>query len=239
MKNYEINICITAHNEGILIGLTLDSVFQARNYANIFGINTKISVCVDSGDQKTKEFVEDNSDKVDDVIFTNFRDQGLARNSLVQASNSEYLGFMDGDDLCSENWISESLNMLLESEEQIIVHPELNWFFDNQNSILLNIEDDHNLFMKEYYLLHNYYDSLCISSRKVWEKIPYCKRQIDKGYAYEDWLWNIETCLAGWRHKVAKDTIIFKRRRKNSSQNLKASRGSNTIDFTNWKQFFK
>ena len=237
MKKTEINICITAHNEGILIGLTLESILQAKKFARNIGIETIISICVDSGDHKTKDFVCKNEDKIDKLLFTDFKDQGLARNKLVNESKSEYLGFMDADDLCSENWIEASLRKILLSDQKVIVHPELNWFFDNQNSILLNIEDENTLFDKEYYLQHNYYDALCIAPRKVWLQTPYCKRQIKRGFAYEDWLWNIETHLAGWKHEIAKDTVIFKRRRKMNSQNLKASRSNNTINFSKWREF--
>ena len=237
MKKTEINICITAHNEGILIGLTLESILKAKKFASNIGIETVISICVDSGDQKTKDFICNNEEKVQKILFTDFKDQGLARNKLVNESKSEYLGFMDGDDLCSENWIAASFKKILNSDQKVIIHPELNWFFDNQNSILLNIEDENTLFDKEYYLQHNYYDALCIAPREAWLENPYCTRQIKKGFAYEDWLWNIETRLAGWKHKVAKDTIIFKRRRKMNSQNLAASRSKNTINFSNWKEF--
>ena len=237
MKKTEINICITAHNEGILIGLTLESILKAKKFASNIGIETVISICVDSGDQKTKDFICNNEEKVQKILFTDFKDQGLARNKLVNESKSEYLGFMDGDDLCSENWIAASFRKILNSDQKVIIHPELNWFFDNQNSILLNIEDENTLFDKEYYLQHNYYDALCIAPREAWLENPYCTRQLKKGFAYEDWLWNIETRLAGWKHKIAKDTIIFKRRRKTNSQNLAASRSKNTINFSNWKEF--
>ena len=42
---------------------------------------------------------------------------------------------MDADDLCSENWIEASLRKIILSDQKVIVHPELNWFFDNQNSM--------------------------------------------------------------------------------------------------------
>ena len=237
MKKSEINLCITAHNEGILSLISLNSVLEAKKYAKAYGINTIISLCIDSGNDKTIDLFREKNHEVDNLIFTNFRDQGLARNYLISESSSQYVGFMDADDLCSENWIVAAIEKLQSNNEPTIIHPEINWFFDNQNSILLNIEEDSAMFKREYYLQHNYFDALCIAPRKVWEEIPYHKRDLKKGYAYEDWLWNIETNLAGWKHKVAKNTIIFKRRRRKNSQNLAASRNNNTINFFDWGKF--
>ncbi len=42
MTKTEINICITAHNEGILIGLTLESILQAKKFARNIGIEELI-----------------------------------------------------------------------------------------------------------------------------------------------------------------------------------------------------
>ena len=33
------------------------------------------------------------------------------------------------------------------------------------------------------------------------------------GFGFADWQWGIETAMAGWEHEVARDTVIFKRRR--------------------------
>jgi hypothetical protein len=46
--------------------------------------------------------------------------------------------------------------------------------------------------------------------------IPHTTRDLDDGFGYQDWQWNIETMAAGWRHVIARDTIIFKRRRDDS-----------------------
>ncbi len=44
-------------------------------------------------------------------------------------------------------------------------------------------------------------------------EVPYGYRDLKGGFGYQDWQWNIETMAAGWRHVVARDTIIFVRRR--------------------------
>ena len=53
-------------------------------------------------------------------------------------------------------------------------------------------------------------------------QIPYAPRDIGQGFAFEDWQWNCETMTSGYVHRIAGDTIIFKRRRE-LSQTTQAS----------------
>jgi len=105
--------------------------------------------------------------------------------------------------------------------ERIIVHPELCWFFEGSQNVMVNTPQDSPLFDPAFFYFANYYDALCMAPRAAHLQFPYSRRDIAGGYAYEDWQWNIETMARDWRHVVAKDTIIFKRRRK-SSQTLRA-----------------
>jgi hypothetical protein len=43
--------------------------------------------------------------------------------------------------------------------------------------------------------------------------VKYPDRAVKEGYAFEDYQWFVEATALGWRHAVARDTIIFKRRR--------------------------
>jgi hypothetical protein len=46
--------------------------------------------------------------------------------------------------------------------------------------------------------------------------VPYLRRDIAHGLAYQDFQFAIETMSRGWKHVIVKDTIIFKRRRDTS-----------------------
>ena len=231
-------IGLTAHNEGLLCGTTLKSINFARDIAEKENIKVNYLLCVDRGDNDTYDFFNNIKDKFESIYFTDFGDQGLARNFIAEKTKTEFLGFMDLDDLCSSNWILNSVHLLSKfPNEKIIVHPELNWFFGNQNSILLNLDEDSVLFDKLYYFNYNHYDALCFSKTDAWKEVPYAIRDLKNGFAYEDWQWNIETSLKGWKHKIASDTIIFKRRR-SLSQTIKASSQATSHRLTNLKEYF-
>ena len=55
-----------------------------------------------------------------------------------------------------------------------------------------------------------------MTPREAHLEVPYMHRDIPNGLSFQDWQFAIETMARGWKHVVARDTIIFKRRRDTS-----------------------
>lgn len=221
----EITAIVTAHSETILAGPTMRSAELAVQRAEAEGFTVERLIGLDAPTPGCKrffsQFVADGW-RIEEV---DHRDQGKARNAYARDAQSSSVAFLDGDDLWSENWLVIAGRMMREAEaagERIIVHPELNWFFGNAASLLVNIDQDNVLFEPRHFLFRNYYDALSLAPRQAHVDHPFADRDIAGGYAYEDMQWAIETMAAGYRHRVAKDTIIFKRRRQDS-QTIRAS----------------
>jgi hypothetical protein len=151
-----------------------------------------------------------------------FGDQGAVRNHAAGAAAGEYIAFLDGDDLWSENWLARAADRMDEMGGKAIVHPELYYFFEGSNNVLVVPDSTTGEIDPLLLCFVNPWDALCFSPREVHLIFPYAKRDISAGFAYEDWQWSFETFLAGWPHVPAADSIIFKRRRADS-QTTKAS----------------
>jgi len=150
------------------------------------------------------------------VTEFNFSDPGPTRNALAAVAHGRMIAFLDADDLFSENWLVEAVKRLARAEqagEKVIVHPELHWVFDADACVRINPSQSDSIFTPYYFYFFNYYDALCLAPRQAHLEFPYARRDVPNGIGYADWRWSIETMAAGWRHEVAKDTIIFKRRR--------------------------
>jgi len=213
-----------------MAGISLRSMKDAVSVANSAGLTTEIVIILDKADEGTKAVFADFRTEGWRLEEVSFGDQGRVRNYAISISTGDYIAFLDGDDLWSENWLTAAYKTCNMDAGRIIAHPEMNWFFQNNNNLFFHIDQDDERFNPAFLRVMNYWDALCMAPRVAHEQHPYAYRDIQGGFAYEDWQWNCETLEAGFRHKVAMETIHFKRRR-NGSQTLQAS-GRRTLTRT-------
>ncbi len=221
----DISAILTVHDETVVAGPTLRSAELAIENAEAAGFSVERLLGFDAPSDGCRAYFSQaplSAWRKEEVAF---RDQGRARTAFAETANGRWIAFLDGDDLWSENWLVEAARLLKDAEsrnETVIVHPELNWVFDRQAFIMVKIAQDDPLFSPQYFYFTNHYDALCMAARKTFVDFPFAHRDIENGFAYEDWQWSIETMAAGLRHVIARDTIIFKRRR-NMSQTIRAA----------------
>ena len=218
----DITAIITAHREGMLAALSLHSLHRAVLEARAGGAEVQTIAVLDRPDAATTAVFRDRAGIIDSVHVVDFGDQGLARNHAVELAAGEFVAFLDGDDLWSENWLHDALAFTRGQSTAVISHPEFNWFFDGSNNIFIHTDQDSEDYSLDFLRFYNYWDALCFAPRRAHLENPYCRRDIKGGFAFEDWHWNCETIAAGYTHKVVPDTIHFKRRRA-GSQTIEAS----------------
>jgi glycosyltransferase involved in cell wall biosynthesis len=221
----DISVIVTAHDEAHLAGPTLRSAELAIESVLERGYKVERLIMLDNPTKACLSFFKQQYFDDWQITEVDYRDQGRVRNHAVNLASGKWVAFLDADDLWSENWLSESIKLLVRAEEKrekIIVHPEINWFFEASSTIFVNIADDDPLYDPYYYYFYNYYDALCVCPREAYLEAPFADRDLKRGFAFEDWQWNLEITDFGWRHQIAVDTIIFKRRRA-GSQTLVAS----------------
>lgn len=225
----DITAILTAHSETVLAGPSMQSADAAIAAAEAAGFTVERLIGLDNATDACRAFFEQDAFAAWRRVEMAFKDQGKARNALAREAAGRWIAFLDADDLWSENWLAEAARHLAEAgEAKVIVHPELNWIFEKQASILAKTPQDDPLMLPHYLYFANYYDALAMAPRAAHVDHPYADRDLGAGFALEDLQWNIETMAAGWRHVVATDTIIFKRRRE-MSQNIRASQRAAVI----------
>jgi len=106
-----------------------------------------------------------------------------------------------------------------------IVHPEINLFFEGRSSIFVHKSSTDDYFSLDYFRVGNYWDAMCMCSKDIFQSLPYRRRNIELGFAYEDWDWNMRTLANGIEHHIVTDTIHFKRARKVSQSKRSRDRG--------------
>ncbi len=217
--SYDITVAITAHNETVIAGPTVRSCDAAITVAEAAGYRVQRLIGLDNATDATRRYF--NQPALDHwrKIPLAVGDLGLARNALVLEAEGRMTAFMDADDLFSENWLvlgAQMLDQARAKNAKWIMHPEINWFFDAANAVLVNPDQDSDFYAPLYWRVGNCFDSLAMAQTSTFLEVPYRGGDAHGGYGYEDWAWNIQTIEAGFKHRTVRDTIIFKRRRDRS-----------------------
>lgn len=241
MSRPDIAAVITAHNEGELAAVSLRSLQDAVAQARSAGLTVEVLAMLDNPDDATVAALDTGVAAGVRVEEVSYADQGHVRNHAVSITEADYLAFLDGDDLWTENWLVDAHRVCLSDPGRVIAHPELNWFFGHQHNLYFLPDQDDPDFDPAFARIANPWDALCMAPRSAHADHPYADRAVADGYAYEDWHWNLETLAAGYRHLVAPQTIHFKRRRK-VSQFMKArdawvmTRPSEFLTYRYWSE---
>ncbi len=219
MSDFDITLVLTAHSETVVAGPAVQSANAAVLAAEVGGYTVEKVIGLDAASDACRSFLTQPAFSEWKLIELDMGDVGHTRNAITEVASGRWIAFLDADDLFSENWLVAGAKRLAQAEadkERVIVHPEINWFFDGAASVLTKPEQDDFLVTPYYFYFGNFYDALCMAPVKAHLEIPCVHRDIPNGLSFQDWQWGIETAAGGWRHVIAKDTIIFKRRRDNS-----------------------
>ncbi|PPD00688.1 MAG: hypothetical protein CTY31_06295 [Hyphomicrobium sp.] len=219
MISADLTVIVTAQTETVVAGPAMRSAEIAIGNAEAAGFVIERVISLDKASHLCREYFQQSAFAAWKKVEYDFADPYITRNASVENSLGRWIAFLDADDLFSENWLVTSAKLLVELEGSggnVIVHPEINWIFDGAIYVFAKLSQDDLLFYPEYFYLDNPYDMLCMAPRKAYLEIPYVKRDVNNGFGYGDWQWNIETMASSWRHVIAENTIIFKRRRDTS-----------------------
>ena len=109
-KFTKLSIILTTHNEGLMTHHTMLSVFRSlENFTDTY----EIIIAIDNGDEATQNYFTRYKDRADIKILTcNFNDAGLSRNFAIKESSGRFVVILDGDDLISGNYFTNTVETL-------------------------------------------------------------------------------------------------------------------------------
>ena len=219
---FDLTCVITGHREGRVCVPSLRSFEIAVAEAETAGVTVETLYFLDNPDDLTRSLFMRYARSAELVEEVSFRDQGLVRNVAVSKAKGRYIAFLDADDLWARTWLTDAVGFLRAEGSGVIAHPAYNYFFEATASIFVHVDSEAVDFDLDLLRVQNYWDALCLCETDIYRSFPFAERDIDAGWAYEDWFWNCETFAAGIRHKVVPGTVLFKRRQR-MSQTIRAS----------------
>lgn len=214
-----ISCLITCHNEGEVLQDSYNSV--VRNLAEIKDLKNEVIICLDRPDDKTLMVVDliANTSKGIKVKKFDLGDVGLVRQEALNFCEFDHVAFLDADDIWGSNWLLRS-NNLIKDRTDIILHPDLTVFFDDEiRYVRKNPDSTDKNFEKAVLLFENLWTSSFIAPKQIMLDIPMKSGDTydDSPYAYEDWSWFREILIAGYQHRIVKRTVHFQRIRHESN----------------------
>lgn len=209
-----LSVIVNVHSEGRLLRPTLRSIVAAIQPLGDAGTKCELVIVLDKPTQSTvdeaKKWLEPSRTSVPvRLIEVSHGDAGASRNAGASRAHGHYVAFCDGDDLVSQNYFVEGLRLLEEADQPIIVHPGTVLSFGSRSAlwqIPATEEVNHLLLIRD-----NLWPSSSMSLRTTYLDNPYRVIPPDDGFGPEDWLWNIETSIAGIPHRPAHGTMFFYR----------------------------
>jgi hypothetical protein len=216
MTSTDLSLIVTAHDETLVCGPTMESADVAVEAARAAGYTVQTIIALDKATEATSSYFHQPDFDHWERWPMDEGDLGRVRNALVPRTSGRFIAFLDADDLFSENWLADGLDTVAAAEDRgdhVIAHPEVNLVFDGSKYLWQNVDQDSPLFTPHFLYVRNCYDSLCLAPREAHLEITYVQRDIRNGLSFQDWQFAIETMSRGWKHVVVPDTIIFKRRR--------------------------
>ncbi len=195
------------------------SAWRSVQRAIAAGLSASVLLVLDSPDAATTNVAarwtnRSTVDTVIDSVTVHEGDLGAARNAATAHTAASWLAFLDADDLWGEHWLVLAHTAATSQPSGIydVFHPQVNIIFGDHHSLLHHIDSESPDFRWSRFCLHNAWTALSFVRRELLTELPYPRNDLDSGFGYEDWSWNMAVLDSGGRHHAVENTCHFIKR---------------------------
>lgn len=212
----DITAILIARDEGPRIGISLHSMLDSVAAARRTGLRVEQVVVLADASPGTRwalDEVESHGVRLLTLGPDGAADPGAVRNAAVEAAAGEYVAFLDGGSLWSENWLAAAHALCASEPGRLIAHPEIHWFYEQGRELYFPPDQDEPGFDPAVLRLGNCWDAQALAAATVYRDVPFVELRQQAAPGQLDWDWSAATIAAGYRHRVVPATISFRRRR--------------------------
>lgn len=227
-----ITINVTARKEGILLYKTLKSVIAGYNYAQSKGTkNIQFNVGLDNPDEETLRVAKEISQNNDFInLFTiNEQDLSANRNLLLSKSNGEYVVFINGGDLLSENFLYEAYSLAQKNKETAIYSADFCIGFGVREFVYQLPDFNYPYLNLGNIIEHNYFRSPLFASSDIYKKIKFLPSPSSGRECLKRWQWSCDAISRDYKIFRVPGTVFFERQNSESSQDTEATIGPSLL----------
>ncbi len=207
MDQEPVSVIIPCYNYGHFLTEAVLSVLQQTHQ------NTQIIIVNDGSADDTQELSERLIEQYQDrsIALINKENGGLvsARRAGVEVSSSDYLLFLDADDMIHPRFISETLEVLKSAVSLGFVYTTVQ-HIGARSDIWSG-----GPFHPEKLLFENQLACTALMKREMYKQVGGFKEEMDKGY--EDWEFWISCVEQGWVGRLLDKPYFYYRKHKGES----------------------
>lgn len=210
---------MTFHGEGVYAHKSLLGFQRIRDYSAAHGNRVDLICILDCAEEFTAQTVKNYLHRFgksrDRIIETSNASLSASRNIGIDHVQTEYTGFLDGDDFFSANWVQEAITLQIQSTKNILCMPGYVLSFGKHTGIQTIVPSRE---IPEVQMMNNHYwVSSSFSRTDLYRQIPYNEKIGKKTkFAFEDWDFNLRCIASGVEILPVEQTYLFYRRRENS-----------------------
>ncbi len=207
------SVIVNGHREGELLARTLRSAVAAKHVAARDKIRINILLVLDNADSATRAVAKRFGDELAAVHEVSYRNLGDSRQHGVREAKDDWLFFLDGDDLISDNWFAAAAAHANADRQRkaTVYHTELFVGFDAQVFYRRAMSTDDPEFDPYGLICDWFFCNNLFVHRSILTDCPIQPYDHDAGYGAEDWHWSCETTARGIRRDFVPGTAYFYR----------------------------
>ena len=213
-------IIMTFHAEGIYAHKSLLGFQRIRDYSASQGNRVDLICILDNAESVTaqivKKYIAKYGTRYDRIVETQHGSLSASRNTGTDCADTDYIGFLDGDDFFSANWVEEALKKQISAKEaQIVCMPGYVVSFGRHIACQI-IQSSKHIPMAQMINSH-YWVSSSFAHISTYRNHPY-NEKINKAskFVFEDWDFNLRCIASNIEIEPVENTYLFYRRRENS-----------------------
>ena len=215
----EATIIMTFHNEGILAHKSLLGFQRMRDYMQSKNKGLDLICVLDSPAESTKNIIQNFISKFgnenDQIVEVAFKSLAASRNSGIDLVKTDYVGFLDGDDFLSKNWVYEALKHQKKIRNRVLCFPKYVISFGKHNATQI-IKPSSGIPIPQLINTH-YWNSASFGHISIYRDLFY-NEIINRNnkFVFEDWDFNLRCIAQKIEIEPVNNTYLFYRRKHNS-----------------------
>lgn len=212
-----LSIIVTAHHEGLIAHKTMQSIERAAAKLEKASLPYEVIISIDRGDKTTVDYFKSYNNLPVTVYHWDHGDLSSSRNSAIAKAHGKFVAFIDADDLMSENWLHDSVQLLSQKTyNNYVAHSAYTIEFEGADAIVQKTGCTSKAQDMLLSVLSGRWNSVIVAPITLLKKFPYAPNS--PGYGYEDWY--LSCCLidSGVKNILVPETAIFVRRKASGSE---------------------